>query len=593
MKQKIFWFFWIIIVGIFALFVPPFQKPDEPEHFYRAMALSSGQFFCSAASFGFPAFQLSKSVYEFPKQMQTDAIVMRYEAKFPIGFFKHSYPYKDDHTVVYASQSCTLPFPAYIFFAGAVSAVAPFDNLLFSFYAMRISAALVAILFAIVGFRIIPNRYKLIYLFLISNPMYIHQVTSVSYDAMQNILGMSVFALWLFCLEKKKNSRKNIAILSFFIICFCIVKQGYYLAIGMLLPIFLNSSLSKRHRVSLFISLIILFGCVLCISPVRNIFFDTFLTHNAPQIYVVFHDPINFFTVIVRTCIESHEQMMQGLVGLFGWVDYRLPLYMVCIYAGVCGIVSYEYVKNKTKPFPVWIIGLLGIISIGTVLFIFYLFYRNATPIAYKTVVGIQGRYFLPLLPFIMLVLLESAVVIKIKRVAWIAAGILGLAATSACVYIIFFRYYDYSGNFSNPNALVKEIENQTVDVQRLVPLEINKKELFFYDVSYPDYKIGGIQMIAQNEFEVNIPYKIIIKDSSCSRVLYQGYLNEFRDDRLAHLKGEHDLVMTQYFSIIPLYESKICLVLEPFADSFANPVYLRLLSQDDKPLIRFLYIAH
>jgi len=590
MNIRIFFFFWIIAVGAFTFLVPPFQKPDEPAHFYRAMTLVNSQFVCSVSP-TYRYFFLSQSVYDFPTQMQTNNIVMRPDVKFPIGLVKHTYPFRSDKSVTDAYRYCQLSFVSYIPFAISAFLSYPFDNLLITFFAMRASAAMLLICFAYIGFYFIPKRYKLLFLFFIANPMLIHQATAVSYDAIINSLILLVIPLWLRCMDDKKIQWKTVVLLFLSLGLMCIAKPGYYFLVGISLPVLTRIPIKKYSIPFVLCFLFCLTVGILYSSSIISIFSDFFSVSKAPQIYIVLHDPWYFFGVIGRTIIESHERLIEGMIGLFGWLDYRLPLYGMLVYTFVGGMIAYDYIRTQTKALRGWVILLLGILCLSTVLLIFYNFYRAATPAAYRVVESIQGRYFLPLLPFLTIMVLESVVWLKHRRRIVLLVVSCGVIAVGSISYSIFSRYYDFSKNFSNPDMLVKEVAEKRIDISSLTSIELNSHMSYQYNVLSPGYKIGGVQMIAENEIETDIPYRIFLKDATCTNILYQGYMNELRDVHIAHLKGDNDIVITQHLPIIPLAESSICLELEPVA-TYPHPVYLRLLGEHNKPVVRFLYIA-
>ena len=83
-KDKVFsiFFAYIFLLGTFFTFaIPPFQKPDENVHFFRAAALSKGNFFCQEEG--------KKRVYKFPEkysffadEMGVYRIATNYDQKF-------------------------------------------------------------------------------------------------------------------------------------------------------------------------------------------------------------------------------------------------------------------------------------------------------------------------------------------------------------------------------------------------------------------------------------------------------------------------------------------------------------------------------
>jgi len=592
MNNRIFWFFFIIAVFLFAFLVPPFQKPDEQTHFYRAMALADGQLFCSSDDTRAQSFLLPASVYQFPKTMQQEHVIMRYDTKFPIGLLKAQYPYRGDKNLTDAFAYCSLPFISYIPFGISALVSIPLNNLFITFYSMRLIAALMFIICVFVGFRVIPKQYRVMYLFLAVNPMVLHQGTSISYDAILLDLMYLLFPLWLRVMEEKKISWRTLGMLITLIVLSCIVKPGYWFFAGILIP-----CIRKIHLKKHIFSVIVMIGVVGIIAVTAasglgtSSFFGNTLDINHPQIYLFLRDPWYFVTVVWTTIRETHEELLQGMVGFFGWLDYRLPLYVSMLYAFFGGMVAYDYVRNRTKSLEGRVIALIGAICLGTILLIFFYFYRSATPFGYRVVIGVQGRYFLPILPFFSLFLLEMFVFFKNKKLLLVIGTLCGFISILIIGSLIYFRYYDYSKNFSNPHELVLAIRNKKIDPSQLTSFTIDAKKSYLYKALYPGYKIGGVQIIVENELEVSVPYRFVIKDSACQKTLYEGYMNELRDKRLSFLKGEQDIVTEQYFPITVVPEENLCVVFIPLMVQ-ENGAYLKLLGDEEKPMVRFLYIA-
>lgn len=592
MGNRIFWFFFITTVLLFALLVPPFQKPDEETHFYRAMALADRQLFCTSDTSRPQSFILPLSVYQFPSTMQQEHIIMRYDTKFPIGLLKTAYPYRGNSNMTDAFRYCSLPFISYIPFAVSALISIPFNNLLITFYSMRLVAALMFIMCIFVGFRIIPKRYGLLFLFLAANPMVLHQATSISYDAILLSVEFLIFSLWLACMEEKKISGRKLGILVSLIVLSSIVKPGYWFFAGILIPIIWKVN-SKKH----ILSVIAIMGVVSVVVATAvfglgfSSFFGNTLDMSHPQIYIFLRDPWYFVTVVWTTIRDTHQELLQGMIGLFGWLDYRIPLYGSMLYAFFGGMVAYDCVRHTVKSLKGWVIALIGIICLSTIVLIFFYFFRSATPFGYKTVIGVQGRYFLPILPFFSLFLLEMFVFFKNKKLLPAIGILFGFISMLIIGGLIYFRYYDYSKNFSNPHELVLAIQKKEIDLSKLVSFTLDTKTSYLYKALYPGYKIGGIQIIVENELDVSVPYRFSIQDGTCRRTLFEGYMNELRDTRLSFLKGEQDIVTEQYFPITVVPEENICVTFIPLMVQ-ENSTYLKLLGDEEKPTVRFLYIA-
>jgi hypothetical protein len=86
---NIYWISLFILLGIFTFFVPPFEKPDEPVHFFRAMSIYFDQWkpIGNSNKYSYQA-ALPTSISSFPESMRVSEILMRPDIKFPIKQYR-------------------------------------------------------------------------------------------------------------------------------------------------------------------------------------------------------------------------------------------------------------------------------------------------------------------------------------------------------------------------------------------------------------------------------------------------------------------------------------------------------------------------
>ena len=151
--------------------------------------------------------------------------------------------------------------------------------------------------------------------------------------------------------------------------------------------------------------------------------------------------------MLINTTIERFPFYLQSLIGIFGWLEYGLDPLSYLIYG-----LFFVYVifwarhalplqKNKTI--------LLSITLIISYIFILLLAFIFNTGSGSMVAHGVQGRYFIPLLPFIILLIVQFTQKIKIpttikigdcpKNIIYISLVGYLIAAT---FYSVFTRYY-------------------------------------------------------------------------------------------------------------------------------------------------------
>lgn len=295
---------------------------------------------------------------------------------------------------------------------------------------------------------------------------------------------------------------------------------------------------------------------------------------------IIIGDPWYFVWVLGNTLWQKQEVFITGTIGQLGWLDIPLPS---VFYYGIVFLLGLIIAKSlqKGKQISLFMLLALTAIVIATFIAIAYYFYIYGTAVAYPLVDSLQGRYLLPILPFILLLLIEwVAVGLKHKRAALIIAGFVFIVLVGQSVY---FRYYDYSRVFDTAEVLLP-LEKDMQSNNQLPVTVVTAPQSYVYDVQYPGFKIGGFQLLVMvnKEQPVNVPYAFELKDASCLRTIRRGYFDQ------TELHRPH--MYTQLLPITPLLSDRVCLVLTPLYGT-KDMQYLPLVTGDGKPVVNFLYI--
>ena len=170
------------------------------------------------------------------------------------------------------------------------------------------------------------------------------------------------------------------------------------------------------------------------------------LTHRASvqmaqQLHALLRDP-GLCPVLFRSTVQI--QWVQGCpycreaVGVLGWLDTPLPNPYYAL-AGLVLLAAFAASRG-----PGTLVGLRRLAAVGLVAavvgIVFALQYLSWSPIGSRTIDGVQGRYFLPLVPFLGLVLPRGGT----RMPVWLFAGLCGFPALSIVLTLraIVFRYY-------------------------------------------------------------------------------------------------------------------------------------------------------
>lgn len=134
----------------------------------------------------------------------------------------------------------------------------------------------------------------------------------------------------------------------------------------------------------------------------------------ADQIAALIHNPLHFAAVCIRSIVVNADSYLQSMTSLMGWNYVTIPLvFIVALCLGV--VLAAVYAKNELAVIRKKLI-LLNILVLGGVISIFGALYITFTPAGSRIIDSIQGRYFIPfLIPIGMLLAAFAPFEVKIK----------------------------------------------------------------------------------------------------------------------------------------------------------------------------------
>lgn len=408
-KKNIFLISWISILLVFGLvfifLVPPFQKPDENTHYFRAAALYNKEFTCQTTD-SKDDFAIEKKYILFPESLETTRIAYKYDEKFNKNLIQGAEERVKDSDAVESFQGfCGLPFWGYIpytltFFIGNV-----FGSLTLGFYISRLLSFLFFLFCIVWSYKKLEKsklRYFVVFYSLI--PMVLHQASAIGYDYLQLALAPVLFSYVFDFYLSSQVKKKDLILFLLVSIIFTVVKAGYYFLPFMffLIPYRKISTSLKKYA---FISI----GFVIAIFIVG---FSTALFFRSagssasnpsdvnPLLQLKNIMDIGFlFKVLINTFKIHSLGMFKSFWGMFGWLDYAYPSYIYVILSSSIFLLSFYVQKDKIFDnwFKLFYQSLLVLLlSVG---FLFLSTYLLWSSVGADIINGIQGRYFLVLVP--------------------------------------------------------------------------------------------------------------------------------------------------------------------------------------------------
>lgn len=260
------------------------------------------------------------------------------------------------------------------------------------FFAGRIFNLLVWIILIASAIRITPV-FKWMFLITALYPTSLYQGMSYSADSFSNAFSFLFFA-YMFKLifsEKDFSYKKDITLLSLCSIVGALCK-------GAIFPILLfplTKLKNKNHKYLIFCFLIFLSLGTLFLwkitgtgSIAKNVNFE----NNLSYIYTY---PLQFLYMILKTILISVKSWIYGCIGYMGWI--KLDPYIVWTTFIVSISAMYLIPENFkiTKFHRITAFLVLITYTIFTCILLYFIY----TPVWSETILGVQSRYFIQVLP--------------------------------------------------------------------------------------------------------------------------------------------------------------------------------------------------
>lgn len=425
MNPAKFFVFCALIFGILLItIIPPFQSPDEDSHFKRAYVISKGNLF--------PTSRNGVVGYDVP----TDMINYISEKLSYIGNRDRKYTYSEeilddklpkDYSDVTFHNFSTAEVTPIVYIAPATGIV--FAKIATKIIGMNNISVVVMLHFA--RFFSLMMYIFLVYLAIKTTPilkktfcaiallpMSLALAVAISYDSIiiaLSLLSTALIFKLIFDDNVKKVSYKYL--IAFGVIAFILltVKTVY---VTVLLPLIFVPKEKYDGKIS---NILKSFGIILLIAislyvinkiPLMNLERNVVENNSGKQISFIINNPIKYLKIWIKTMISNRNTYYTGMIGTFGLIDTFIPVIYIVLYSlGMIMIILSDAslcpVKINWKYKCVSILG-----SIATIFAVFLGLYVLWTSmelgVGAETITGVQGRYFIPVIPLAMVIFSNS-----------------------------------------------------------------------------------------------------------------------------------------------------------------------------------------
>jgi len=429
-EEKVFLYSIPLICLVFLLAMPIFKGHDEAVHWRKAFEVSTGKvLFSSEKTIDLPI--------NIMKEVAGKWFYIDYETVLEkLIDIKLEDENKCTFSRVFASYSSIQYAPQAI---GIVIARLFTDRILVMAYLGRILNCIVGLCICYKAIKIMPFGKKSI-LTLMYIPILIEGFTSLSGDTMIISISYLFIAYILRSIFEKENKLKNNEKVIIFtlaiVLAMCKMVYLPLIFLVLLLPKekFKSNKECKSYKIGTIIVCIVI--TLLIFNLAMNMPGNREGNNAKVQLQKVISNPLNYIAILLGSMNQNGTWYIETLFGShLSWSE-DISLYFIVPY-GLCTMAIMQAmldndIKEKLSKKQKYII--LGIIVISVIL-IFSSMYITWTKTDSNIIEGVQGRYFLPLMPLV-LILIGSIPIKSHINEEKVLKGI-GIIGTLMQVYVI------------------------------------------------------------------------------------------------------------------------------------------------------------
>ncbi len=423
---------------IFSFMIPAFTVPDEISHYITSYSVSNHIMGIKDDD----GIKMRENDFEFTKKkLEPDYSREKYN-----GYWKNISA-KDNEKMIETNKTrlSSASFQYYPSAIGMTIGRLVGGSAYICFSLGRLFNVIIGCFIVFSAVKIIPV-YKEFWAVVALFPMFIQQQASYSYDCILNATVVLSLALFFKAGREDSSDKKSWitylgAILSAIVVAMC-KGHSYFLFLILPLAIIALNFLKKTYRV-LLIELVGFGCCILGIKFLLQYDLDA-LVGVKSRTYEMFGmigytlneilaNPLSTIVIMLRTVYKQGLSLAWDSVGRsLGWLDHKIP-FVIIIGFVVLAIISMLDEKNKEYCVTLFEKVQFFVIILGEVFIVFMMLMLDVTPRSYPVILGLQGRYFVTLLPMGLLLFYTRRKSIKFssKWLLLVEGGLLNLTILS------------------------------------------------------------------------------------------------------------------------------------------------------------------
>lgn len=447
----------VLFGGVFVFLVPPLWGLDEISHFNRVYHITEGKITPQKGDKdhygGFiPTHlaELDKHVYTDltnnsgkPASGRADVDSVREYGRLLAADFNA----EQERSIATAEYSPVAYAGALI---GAFAAKIIDGNIGVYIYLSRIASLLFYVAVGMLSLYLLRNfKVKWLFFTILLFPVCVFQAAVISADSTAMALAVLLMAAFFRLATNDKKTKRQTGVLfgvmAAAAILLPLTKSNYALLsfATLLAPLVAFGTLHIRIIIKLFVvaaAAVMAFvwsriASVTSASPYTQRQ-DGVLIVPGDQIAFLLDNPLRLVTATLKSVVNDSDSYLQSMATSLGWNSVPVS-YVVGVLLVVALCVAVSYVKPdlaRLKRRLLLLNCIVGIAAFG----VFAALYIGFTPTGHGTVDGIQGRYFLPLLIPILMLVAAYVPVKKIEFTQPVGVICVILAGLALCISIIY-----------------------------------------------------------------------------------------------------------------------------------------------------------
>lgn len=272
-------------------------------------------------------------------------------------------------------------------------------NLMFSLNFAKLLGFLCYLIMIRLSIKLMPYGKDALAIFSLT-PMIMQNTISISYDLF--CIG-GTFIAFAYILKISNTEHhftwKDLSLILFLGLTLASVKHGIYLACAIFLVFFLivvPKIISKPKYGLFLIAILVLLGLLVSLkfNDIEKLVMggevDTYSVHD------LIENPIGIMRFIIVSIITDSDMLIQGIFGgRLGWNEVVVPWFtliaFIVLFLLSCLSEENHFPKKKEQ--------IVSIITIILLVLGIYIIFLRMTSTTTETIFGVQGRYFIPLIP--------------------------------------------------------------------------------------------------------------------------------------------------------------------------------------------------